>query len=172
METQLEEYNKILHIEAMTMSDMVREEITPACIAFENELAGTVNAKKAAGVSGGMEAGLLGKVSELTEELYTKSAALDEAVAAVPTDDNEKAAHYYHDVVISAMDEVRAPADKLEGLVGKKFWPFPTYSDILFYVIRTERNLHSLIFTQWRVFSPFLLEERGGTRHFYFQGGY
>ncbi len=134
METQLEEYNKILHIEAMTMSDMVREEITPACIAFENELAGTVNAKKAAGVSGGMEAGLLSKVSELTEELYTKSAALDEAVAAVPTDDNEKAAHYYHDVVISAMDEVRAPADKLEGLVGKKFWPFPTYSDILFYV--------------------------------------
>ena len=134
METQLEEYNKILHIEAMTMSDMVREEITPACIAFENELAGTVNAKKAAGVTGGMEAGLLGKVSELTEELYTKSAALDEAVAAVPTDDNEKAAHYYHDVVISAMDEVRAPADKLEGLVGKKFWPFPTYSDILFYV--------------------------------------
>ena len=93
-----------------------------------------VNAKKAAGVTGGMEAGLLGKVSELTEELYTKSAALDEAVAAVPTDDNEKAAHYYHDVVISAMDEVRAPADKLEGLVGKKFWPFPTYSDILFYV--------------------------------------
>ena len=90
METQLEEYNKILHIEAMTMSDMVREEITPACIAFENELAGTVNAKKAAGVTGGMEAGLLGKVSELTEELYTKSAALDEAVAAVPTDDNEK----------------------------------------------------------------------------------
>ena len=105
-----------------------------SCIAFENELAGTVNAKKAAGVTGGMEAGLLGKVSELTEELYTKSAALDEAVAAVPTDDNEKAAHYYHDVVISAMDEVRAPADKLEGLVGKKFWPFPTYSDILFYV--------------------------------------
>lgn len=134
METQLEEYNKILHIEAMTMSDMVREEITPACIAFENELAGTVNAKKAAGVTGGMEAGLLGKVSELTEELYTKSAALDEAVAAVPTDDSQKAAHYYHDIVISAMDAVRVPADKLEGLVGKKFWPFPTYSDILFYV--------------------------------------
>ena len=134
METQLEEYNKILHIEAMTMSDMVREEITPACIAFENELAGTINAKKAAGVTGGMEAGLLGKVSELTEELYTKSAALDEAVAAVPTDDSQKAAHYYHDVVISAMDAVRVPADKLEGLVGKKFWPFPTYSDILFYV--------------------------------------
>ena len=134
METQLEEYNKILHIEALTMSDMVREEITPACIAFEGELAATVNSKKAAGVSGGMEAGLLSKVSELTEELYAKSAALDEAVAAAPSGDNTATAHYYHDTVIAAMDAVRAPADKLEGLVGKKFWPFPTYSDILFYV--------------------------------------
>ena len=134
METQLEEYNKILHIEALTMSDMVREEITPACIAFEGELAATVNSKKAAGVSGGMEAGLLSKVSELTEELYAKSAALDEAVAAAPSGDNIATAHYYHDTVIAAMDAVRVPADKLEGLVGKKFWPFPTYSDILFYV--------------------------------------
>ena len=134
METQLEEYNKILHIEALTMSDMVREEITPACIAFEGELAATVNSKKAAGVSGGMEAGLLSKVSELTEELYAKSAALDEAVAAAPSGDNTATAHYYHDTVIAAMDAVRVPADKLEGLVGKKFWPFPTYSDILFYV--------------------------------------
>ena len=134
METQLEEYNKILHIEAMTMSDMVREEITPACIAFEGELAGTINSKKAAGVSGGMEAGLLGKVSELTEELYAKNTALDEAIAAAPSGDNTETAHYYHNTVIAAMDAVRAPADKLEGLVGKKFWPFPTYSDILFYV--------------------------------------
>ena len=84
--------------------------------------------------SGGMEAGLLSKVSELTEELYAKSAALDEAVAAAPSGDNTATAHYYHDTVIAAMDAVRAPADKLEGLVGKKFWPFPTYSDILFYV--------------------------------------
>ena len=134
METQLEEYNKILHIEAMTMSDMVREEITPACIAFEGELAGTINSKKAAGVSGGMEAGLLSKVSELTEELYAKNTALDEAIAAAPSGDNIETAHYYHNTVIAAMDAVRAPADKLEGLVGKKFWPFPTYSDILFYV--------------------------------------
>ena len=130
----LRKMNKILHIEALTMSDMVREEITPACIAFEGELAATVNSKKAAGVSGGMEAGLLSKVSELTEELYAKSAALDEAVAAAPSGDNTATAHYYHDTVIAAMDAVRAPADKLEGLVGKKFWPFPTYSDILFYV--------------------------------------
>lgn len=39
------------------------------------------------------------------------------------------------------MDEVRAPADKLEGLVGKKFWPFPTYSDILFYSLRNRTKL-------------------------------
>ena len=101
---------------------------------FEGELAATVNGKKAAGVSGGMEAGLLGKISELTEELYAKNTALDEAIAAAPSGDNIETAHYYHNTVIAAMDAVRAPADKLEGLVGKKFWPFPTYSDILFYV--------------------------------------
>ena len=89
-----------------------------------------------------MEAGLLGKVSELTEELYTKSAALDEAVAAVPTDDNEKAAHHYHDVVISAMDEVRAPAESWRVWVGKKFRLFPTHSDILF--LRFNESRHQL----------------------------
>ena len=58
-----------------------------------------------------MEAGLLSKVSELTEELYAKSAALDEAVAAAPSGDNIATAHYYHDTVIAAMDAVRVPAD-------------------------------------------------------------
>ena len=59
-EALLEEYYKTLHIEALTMSDMVREEILPACIGYEKDLADAVKMKKEAGVSGGMEAGLLG----------------------------------------------------------------------------------------------------------------
>ena len=113
---------------------MVREEITPACIAFENELAGTRQCQEGSRRirrHGGRSAGQ--GFPELTEELYTKSAALDEAVAAVPTDDNESGTLLPRCCHLR-MDEVRAPADKLEGLVGKKFWPFPTYSDILFYV--------------------------------------
>ena len=133
-EALLEEYYKTLHIEALTMSDMVREEILPACVAYEKDLADTVKVKKDAGVAGGMEAGLLGRVSALTEELYTKCSELDQAVVDAPKDDSKKTVNYYHDVILAKMDEVRAPADQLEMLVGKKYWPFPTYSDILFYV--------------------------------------
>ena len=133
-EALLEEYYKTLHIEALTMSDMVREEILPACVAYEKDLADTVKVKKDAGVAGGMEAGLLGRVSALTEELYTKCSELDQAVADAPKDDSKKTVNYYHDVILAKMDEARAPADQLEMLVGKKYWPFPTYSDILFYV--------------------------------------
>ena len=133
-EALLEEYYKTLHIEALTMSDMVREEILPACVNYQSDLAKTVKNKKEAGITGGMEADLLGRVSALTEELYTKGLALDAAVAQAPSADAETVANYYHDTILPAMDAVRAPADQLEMLVGKKYWPFPTYSDILFYV--------------------------------------
>ena len=133
-EALLEEYYKTLHIEALTMSDMVREEILPACVLFQSELAKTVCDKKAAGVSGGMEVDLLGRVSALTEELYNGCRALDSAVANAPAAQAETVAHYYHDTILPLMDAVRTTADQLEMLVGKKYWPFPTYSDILFYV--------------------------------------
>ena len=133
-EALLEEYYKTLHIEALTMSDMVREEILPACVAYQSDLAKTVKNKKEAGIAGGMEADLLGRVSALTEDLYNKCRELDAAVEQAPAADAETIAHYYHDTILPAMDAVRAPADQLEMLVGKKYWPFPTYSDILFYV--------------------------------------
>ena len=52
---------------------------------------------------------------------------------AAPKADAETLAHYYHDEVIPCMDAVRKPADALERMVGKEYWPFPTYADILFY---------------------------------------
>lgn len=133
-EALLEEYYKTLHIEALTMSDMVREEILPACIGYEKDLADAVKMKKEADVSGGMEAGLLGRISALIEELYNQCSVLDKAVADAPKGDSRETVNYYHDVILAAMDKVRTAADQLETLVGKKYWPFPTYSDILFYV--------------------------------------
>lgn len=133
-ETLLEEYAKTLHIEALTMSDMVRQEIVPACIAYEKELAGAVKDKKEIGIAGGAEQSMLSDISALTDTLYTKCTALEKCIADVPDASPEDIAHYYHDVVIPAMEAVREPADKLESKVGKTYWPFPTYSDILFYV--------------------------------------
>ena len=133
-EALLEEYYKTLRIEALTMSDMVREEIVPACVNYEGDLSRVVRNKKEAGITDGMETELLGRISELTKELYHRCDDLERAVAAAPRAESEQLANYYHDVVLPAMEAVRVPADKLEMLVGKKYWPFPTYSDILFYV--------------------------------------
>ncbi len=134
-ETVLEEYAKTLHIEALTTSELAREEIIPACVEFENELACTIKHKSEAGIQGGMEVDLLRQVSELTEQLYKSTNELDIRVCSASKEwDNLKLARYYHDQILPAMEQVREPADKLELLVGKKYWPFPTYSDILFYV--------------------------------------
>ncbi|MDY3618853.1 glutamine synthetase III family protein [Agathobaculum sp.] len=133
-ETLLEEYAKTLHIEALTMSDMIRQQIVPACVSYERELAKTVKDKKDIGIAGGMEAALLAEVSALAEKLYTECAALESALDNAPETSACAIAQYYHDTVIPAMQAAREPADKLETRVGKEFWPFPTYSDILFYV--------------------------------------
>ena len=133
-EALLEEYYKTLRIEALTMSDMVREVIVPACVNYEGDLSRVVRNKKEAGITDGMETELLGRISVLTKELYHKCDDLERVVAAAPRAESKMLANYYHDVVLPAMEAVRIPADKLEMLVGKKYWPFPTYSDILFYV--------------------------------------
>ena len=133
-EALLEEYYKTLRIEALTMIDMVREEILPACISFQHDLAEIVLRKKEAGIAGGMESGLLSEVSDKTETLYRNNEALEQVLNHTPVGKVQEIVNYYHDVILPAMDAVRAPADQLETLVGKKYWPFPTYSDILFYV--------------------------------------
>jgi len=132
-ETVLEEYTKTLHIEALTMLDMARQEILPACIAYQRELAKLAEDKKALGIDG-METDLLRDISAHTQTLYKNIDALQQLVDNVPAGNAVELARYYHDTIIPAMDAVRAPADQLETLVGKPYWPFPTYSDILFYV--------------------------------------
>ena len=132
-EAVIEEYYKTLHIEALTMRDMARREILPACLSFERTVADGALAKKQLGLAGGAETRLLTQVSALNDALERAVSTLEEAVEAAPKADAETLAHYYHDEVIPCMDAVRKPADALERMVGKEHWPFPTYADILFY---------------------------------------
>ena len=75
------------------------------------------------------------QVSALTGEMFKKTAALEGCLAtAAEIDDVAKAAHYYRDGVFEAMGELRETADKLESVVDKEAWPFPTYGDLLFSV--------------------------------------
>ncbi|MGN0977953.1 MAG: glutamine synthetase III, partial [Faecousia sp.] len=128
----LDSYNKIVHIEARTMLDMATNQILPAALHYTRALCDGVNAKKAIGASCRAESGLIRDLSTHTDGLYDRIDELKAALAGVPAD-AEAAANYYHDAVIPAMDALRADADVLETLTDKSYWPYPTYSDLLFY---------------------------------------
>jgi glutamine synthetase len=133
-ESILEEYYKVLHIEALTMLDMASTEIIPAVLTYSKEIADTIVAKKQIGISCEAEAKLLTNISEYNNKL---SAALPDLTLmleeAADICSAEERANYYRDNVLSKMQEMRAAADKLETLTAAKYWPFPTYGDLLFY---------------------------------------
>ena len=135
-EIYYENYSKQINIEAKTMLDMAKKQIVPAVMKYSAAMAKGVVDLKEVGVDTSVQEGIL---SDITTELKALTAAIDklEAVdekALGLEDDMEKAARCFHDEVFAAMEEVRQPADKLEGLVDKAYWPFPQYEDLLFYV--------------------------------------
>ncbi len=134
-EIHLESYNKLIHIEAKTMYDMVMHQILPAANAYASDLADAIVKKqtiKGLRVKTGAEAALLEKISSLCESLYTNTEKLQSVLAQVPTD-SKLAAEYYSETVIDCMQLVRKDADMLEIYTAKSYWPYPTYSDLLFY---------------------------------------
>ena len=75
------------------------------------------------------------RLSTLAAQTYKKLGALEDAVVKChEIEDVQELATYYHDVVFAAMGELRASADEIETLVGEKYWPYPTYGQLLFYV--------------------------------------
>lgn len=133
-EIQLEEYAKTLAIEALTMVDMIRRDILPACVSYVHELSDTAASKQTIGVDNTTEVTLARTLSAATADLLTHVTDLENALHCVPDTDAAGTAMYYHDAVLAAMEAARADADKLESMVPKTRWPMPTYSDLLFYV--------------------------------------
>ena len=133
-EIKLENYAKVLNIEAETCLMMAEKEILPACMKFAGATAKAVNAMKTAGVEPYAEAHVLADVAERNAKLYKALEGLRGAVKATCHGDALECAKYEHNVIIPAMAAVREQADELETLVGKEYWPFPTYDDLLFNV--------------------------------------
>ena len=80
------------------------------------------------------EDGLIAEISKYEGELYNAVIHLKELLGSVPDSDALTYAQYYRDNIIPAMEKVRKPADELELLVSRDYWPFPTYGDLLFSV--------------------------------------
>ena len=137
-ETILEEYSKTLNIESLTMSSMVRHDILPAVSAYVASLAEAVNAKRnvCPNLACTAEVTLIEKLSSLMDEAFQKVEALDTATADSKAESYNAltAATYYKDVIIPAMEGLRAVVDQMEVDTASDFWPYPSYGDLMFKV--------------------------------------
>ena len=135
-EILLDNYCKVLHIEASTMLEMSMKEIIPAVNAYLKEVSSTIASMKAAvpGMVCFAQEDMLQKIAALSGDLYKNTESLQAAV--MNTDKHEEniedRAQYYKNNVLTGMHELRAVADELELLVAEEYWPFPTYGDLLF----------------------------------------
>ena len=128
----LEAYNKIVAIEARTMIDMAMHQILPAALRYTKRLCDGLVVKQSIGASSHAESVLIRQLSGLTDSLFDTLETLRHVMENVPRN-AEAAARYYHDSVIPGMNALRSQADELESLTDKSCWPYPTYSDLLFY---------------------------------------
>ncbi len=133
-EITYETYTKYINIEALTMISMASKQILPAVISYTTELASSIASVEAVGCDASVQKERLEKV---TAELKAMNTALEKLIADQAAGEKECpkcTAVYYHDTIMADMAALRAPADRLEMLVDKDFWPIPTYGDLLFEV--------------------------------------
>ena len=131
----LENYCKTVNIEGLTMVDMARKEILPAVEAYLGDLSGTVAAKTAAvpGLACKYEKDLISKLSKLADEISDAASSLDTTLIRLKAiSDVTDAAYVIRDVVLQKMAELRVVCDEAESITADKYWPFPTYGDLLF----------------------------------------
>lgn len=136
-EIMLENYSKIINIEGLTMVDMVKKDILPAVSSYIKELAETGLAKKSfcPGADCTYEEDLVSRLSKLCGTVYTQVAELENKLAQAKTVPSGLAtANYYKDVILSVMSALRANADEMETITDAKYWPYPSYGDLLFSV--------------------------------------
>ena len=134
-EVTLENYCKTIIIEANTMVDMARTEIVPAVEACVLDTARAAAAKKelVPGCSCEYETGLVKRLSVLVDQIAARTAELEETVLALSAiGDIGAEAAAIRDKVLPKMGELRLPCDQAETITAKKYWPFPTYGDLLF----------------------------------------
>ena len=134
-EILVENYIKVVNIEALTMLDISNRQLIPSAMRYTTEAACGAAQRKAAGISGinDSSAVLAKSLAALSDGLYEKTLALDRTVNGAKMIKNPiECAEYYRKSVLPAMDALRKSADELELLVPRDIWPLPSYSELLF----------------------------------------
>ncbi len=131
-----EEYSKTLHIESVTLVDMVNRQVIPACLRYAGEVASALEKKRAVlpALKCTAESKLIEEITELVDNLDAAVTKLEGIIEESTHYTGSHLAHYTCDNIVPAMAEVRKYADELELIVDQKAWPYPTYGEMLFYV--------------------------------------
>ncbi len=131
----LENYCKVINIEALTMCDLTLKSILPAAAKFSTVLAENIEKLNALKADTSAQQDVVRNIASTLNNAYKTEQKLASAVAeAKAIADYQKAADAYCEKVVTTMQELRTYCDALETLVPKDMWPFPTYSDLLLYV--------------------------------------
>lgn len=136
-EILMENYCKTIHIEALTMIDIVKKFIIPSVLSYQGEIAGIANSKKQLNptLQCELEEKLLHDLSRLGNYLYSKLDTLETSVLnAKNHSDLLESAKYYRESIFINMQHLRGVVDELETLIGKDHWALPTYGELLFSV--------------------------------------
>ncbi len=136
-EVEYEQYAKVINIEARVMINIAGKQIIPAVIRYNTRLADSINKVRSAceDADVSVQTGLLVKSSHLLRDLQeAREKLLSDVENSLKIQDAKERAHAYHDVVAVDMQALRSPADKLEGIMDKDLWPFPSYGDLIFEV--------------------------------------
>ena len=136
-EIEYETYTKSVLVEARTMSDMAGKQIIPAVIRYSGDLARSLNEVRTACPEADMSV-----QTELVLEVSSLLAAMKNAMEEIRKDlekagtmsNMKERAHFCYDEMVPAMNRLREPADRLEMIVDKEYWPFPSYGDMIFEV--------------------------------------
>ena len=135
-EILIENYCKLITIEGNTMLDMAEKDILPAVTTYELELAKTIAALGAVPSVGSVpQVATLKTLNKLYSDAVKAIASLKKALEkGRTTEDYMEHGKICRDEIIPAMNALRAAADEMELHTAKKYWPFPTYGDLLFSV--------------------------------------
>ena len=134
-EILMENYCKTVTIEALTMVEMARKEILPAVERYTAEVAAAALSKRtfAPECSCSFERRLVMRLSELTEAMDVRTEELEKAMERVRLmSDVTVQANAIRDEILPRMESLRAAADEAETMTADNYWPFPTYSKLLF----------------------------------------
>ena len=133
-EIMLENYSKVLRIEALTMLDMCRKDVLPAVSEYIGVLSAAALTKQSLGIDTTFELETAKVLSDLLADAYHKTQSLAYAVDCTGFSSSLHRARHYRDHVFAVMNALRTVVDKMETLTSNKYWPYPSYGDILFSV--------------------------------------